>query len=58
LIVKKGERVKKGQTIAQVGITGLSSGPHLHYEVQRWNQPLSPGDFLDVDMFTASSRLW
>jgi len=58
LLVRKGERVKKGQTIAQVGITGLSSGPHLHYEVQRWNRPLSPGDFLDVDMFTASSRLW
>lgn len=58
LLVTRGDLVKKGQVIAQVGSTGISTGPHLHYEVRRGQQALNPRRYLDLDMFTASAQVW
>ncbi len=58
LLVDQGTLVKKGQIIAQVGSTGISTGSHLHYEVKKWRTSVNPIAYLDIDMFTASKKIW
>jgi murein DD-endopeptidase MepM/ murein hydrolase activator NlpD len=40
--VRTGTRVRQGDVIGYVGMTGLATGPHLHYELWRGGQPLDP----------------
>lgn len=46
LLVRMGDSVEQGQTIAEVGSTGWSTGPHLHFEVRRRGVPEDPHRFL------------
>jgi murein DD-endopeptidase MepM/ murein hydrolase activator NlpD len=46
LLVKKGDKVKRGQIIARVGATGAVFGPQLHFEIRKGTQPVDPMTYL------------
>ena len=47
-IVEVGQSVVKGEIIGYVGSTGLSKGPHLHYEIMKNGKYVDPQDYLDI----------
>jgi murein DD-endopeptidase MepM/ murein hydrolase activator NlpD len=46
-LVKVGQKVKRGDTIALSGATGVTTGPHLHYEVWKAGRQVNPISFLE-----------
>lgn len=54
VVVRVGDRVKRGQTIALMGDTGRASGVHCHYEVWRFSQRMNPYAFLKDETGTAT----
>lgn len=45
-LVKPGQRVERGETIAKVGSTGRTTGPHLHFEIRKGEQTFNPLEYL------------
>ena len=48
LYVKQGDMVKQGQEIAEVGSTGNSTGPHLHFEIRYQERKIDPQSILEL----------
>lgn len=50
ITVTSGQEVKRGDKIGEVGSTGKSTGPHLHYEVRFKNEPQNPVNYYFMDL--------
>ncbi|QSX05462.1 M23 family metallopeptidase [Sedimentibacter sp. zth1] len=48
LLAKVGDKVKKGDIISLSGNTGVSTGPHLHFEIKQNGNPIDPFDMLNL----------
>lgn len=48
--VVEGQKINRGDIIGYVGNTGLSAGPHCHYEVRKNNEPVNPVNFYFNDL--------
>ena len=46
ILVQSGQIVSKGETVALSGNTGVSTGPHLHYEIRHFGKAINPVNFL------------
>jgi len=58
VVTRKGRHVNRGDIIGYVGTTGLSTGPHLHYEVHLGPNYVDPMNFLSIppDLDTTKVR--
>ncbi len=56
LYVKRGQYIKKDQLIALSGNSGLVAGPHLHYEIRKFDKPIDPTTYLSRDILTAKKN--
>jgi murein DD-endopeptidase MepM/ murein hydrolase activator NlpD len=54
IMVTRGRQVKRGDVIGQVGSTGYSTGPHLHYEVRDHDRPLNPANYIIKSILSLS----
>jgi len=50
VLVKRGQKIKRGDLIAKSGNSGLSTGPHLHYEISHNGRKLNPSQFFFDDL--------
>jgi murein DD-endopeptidase MepM/ murein hydrolase activator NlpD len=50
IIVRRGQKINRGELIGLVGSTGVSTAPHLHYEVRRYNKPVNPINYYFNDI--------
>ena len=54
-LVKKGDRVERGQVIGKIGSSGRTTGAHLHYEVSLKNTPINPARLMKISGLSLST---